>query len=115
MAKRTSPQALTQSVESDAVFESAAEVFRLMSAPMRLQIIRRLCNAEKNVGQLLAEIDTTQPNMSQHLHTLYQAGVVGKRREGVQIFYRITDERVAMLCRSVCTQIAMESEAVKAG
>jgi DNA-binding transcriptional ArsR family regulator len=46
--------------------------------------------------------------MSQHLTTLYQAGVLGKRREGVQIHYRIINERVANLCRTVCTQIAID-------
>ena len=96
--------------ESEEVFEKAAEVFRVMSAPMRLRIISALCNAEKNVGELLAEIDTTQPNMSQHLNTLYQAGVVGKRRDGVQIYYRIINERVVTLCRAVCVQIASESD-----
>lgn len=96
--------------ESDEVFEAAAEVFRVMSAPMRLKIISSLCNGEKNVSQLLEEIDTTQPNMSQHLNTLYQAGVIGKRREGVQIFYRIINDRVVTLCRAVCTQIAIEAD-----
>jgi DNA-binding transcriptional ArsR family regulator len=109
MARRSS--AVTQeAVESDEVFELAAEVFRVMSAPMRLKIISRLCNGEKNVSELLAEIDTTQPNMSQHLSTLYQAGVLGKRRDGVQIYYRIVNERVVTLCRAVCTQIAGETE-----
>ncbi len=96
--------------ETDQVFERAAELFRVMSAPMRLKIISSLCGTEKNVGELLAEINTTQPNMSQHLNTLYQAGVLGRRREGVQIFYRIVDERVANLCRAVCTHIAVQGE-----
>lgn len=96
--------------ETDRVFELAAEVFRVMSAPMRLKIISSLCNGEKNVGQLLREIDTTQPNMSQHLNTLYQCGVLGKRREGVQIYYRIIDDRVATLCGAVCTQIAIDTD-----
>jgi len=102
--------ASTSFTESDQVFESAAEVFRVMSAPMRLKIISSLCNGEKNVGELLSEVATTQPNMSQHLNTLYQAGVVGKRREGVQIYYRIINDRVVTLCRAVCTQIAIESD-----
>jgi DNA-binding transcriptional ArsR family regulator len=105
------PAAASSGVESDEVFEMAAEVFRVMSAPMRLKIISALCNGEKNVTQLLEEIETTQPNMSQHLNTLYQAGVIGKRREGVQIFYRIINDRVVTLCRAVCTQIAIESDA----
>lgn len=90
------------------MFERAAEVFRLMSAPMRLKIISALCHGEKNVGELLEAVPTTQPNMSQHLGVLYKAGVVGKRREGVQIYYYIADERVVTLCRAVCTQIAIE-------
>ena len=110
MVKAT-PATTDSALEADEVFESAAEVFRLMSAPMRLKIISALCHGEKNVGELLAEIRTTQPNMSQHLGTLYKAGVVGKRREGVQIYYRIINERVVSLCRVVCTQIAMEGDA----
>jgi DNA-binding transcriptional ArsR family regulator len=107
--ERTSTPADT-ALEPDEVFEQAAELFRLMAAPMRLKIISSLCNSEKNVGQLLSEINTTQPNMSQHLNTLYQAGVLGKRRDGVQIFYRIVDDRAAKMCRAVCMQIAIEGE-----
>jgi DNA-binding transcriptional ArsR family regulator len=107
---KTAPGQENALTESEEVFEKAADLFRVMSAPMRLRIISALCNGEKNVGELLAEIDTTQPNMSQHLNTLYQAGVLGKRREGVQIYYRIINDRVVTLCRSVCVQIASESD-----
>jgi DNA-binding transcriptional ArsR family regulator len=93
---------------ADAVFESVAELFGLLSTPVRLKIIGALCNGEKNVSQLLAQIDTTQPNMSQHLATLYRAGVLGKRRDSTQIYYRLQSERVASLCRAVCTQVAIE-------
>lgn len=106
----TSPEPQQVLTDSEQVFEQAAELFRVMSAPMRLKIISSLCNGEKNVSQLLAEIDTTQPNMSQHLNTLYQSGILGKRREGVQIYYRIANTNVVTLCRAVCTQIAIESD-----
>ena len=95
---------------SDEQIEKAAEVFRVMSAPMRLRIISCLCSGEKNVGELLSEIDTTQPNMSQHLNTLFKAKILGRRREGVQIYYRIINDRVVTLCRAVCTQIAIDSD-----
>ncbi len=108
MVNRSIQKSSKEVTEPDQVFELAAEVFRVMSAPMRLKIISCLCDGEKNVSYLLSKIDTTQPNMSQHLTTLYQAGVLGKRREGVQIHYRIINERVANLCRTVCTQIAID-------
>lgn len=96
------------SAGSERVFANAAELFRLLSTPIRLRIISALCLGEKNVSQLLAEIDTTQPNMSQHLATLYRAGVLGRRRDATQIYYRIGNQRAAAMCRSVCTQIAVE-------
>jgi DNA-binding transcriptional ArsR family regulator len=98
----------------EAVFESVAELFAVLSTPIRLKIISTLCDGEKSVSQLLEAIDTTQPNMSQHLATLYRAGVLGRRREGTQIRYRLQSERVATLCRAVCTQVAIEMDGAAA-
>jgi ArsR family transcriptional regulator len=97
-----------ESSSQDRVFDSAAELFALLSTPVRLKIISAVCEQERNVSELLSLIDTTQPNMSQHLATLYRCGVLAKRREGTQIYYRLQSERVATLCRAVCTQIAIE-------
>ena len=109
-ATKAAPKSQGDSAQLDEMFDLAAETFRVMSAPMRLKIINCLCIEEKNVGQLLEEIDTTQPNMSQHLNTLFKAKILGRRREGVQIYYRIINERVVTLCRAVCTQIAIDSD-----
>lgn len=95
----------------DRAFESAAELFSILATPVRLKIISAVCHEEKNVSQLLEIIDTTQPNMSQHLGTLYRSGILSKRREGTQIYYRLQSERVATLCRAVCTQVAIELDA----
>ena len=94
--------------DSEQVFVSAAELFGVLSTPMRLRLISALCNGERNVSQLLEQIDATQPNLSQHLATLYRFGILARRREGTQIFYRLRSERAALLCRAVCTQIASE-------
>jgi ArsR family transcriptional regulator len=96
--------------DANAVFESAAELFALLFTPIRLKIISAVCNGEKNVSELLAAIETTQPNMSQHLATLYPSGALSKRREGTQVYYQLRSERVATLCRAVCTQVAIELE-----
>ena len=110
MAKLISKTESNPVSESDQVFDLAAELFRVMSAPLRLKIISCLCDGERNVSELLSEISTTQPNMSQHLNTLYLAGVLGKRRASVQIYYRIVNQRVVTLCRAVCTQLAAEAD-----
>ncbi|MEP7298566.1 MAG: metalloregulator ArsR/SmtB family transcription factor [Burkholderiales bacterium] len=97
-----------QNSNQDRVFESAAELFGVLATPVRLKIISAVCQQEKNVTELLALIDTSQPNMSQHLAALYRSGVLSKRREGTQMYYQLKSERVALLCRAVCTQVAIE-------
>lgn len=99
---------MDESNSQDRVFETAAQLFSLLSTPMRLKIISAVCEKEKNVSELLALINTTQPNMSQHLATLHRKGVLSRRREGAQIYYQLQNERVATLCRAVCTQVAIE-------
>lgn len=114
VAKKSSASKASRITKSDSdldlLLENAADTFRVMSAPMRLKIINSLCEEEKNVGQLLDEIETTQPNMSQHLNTLFKSKILGKRREGVQIYYRIINKPVVALCRALCTQIAIDSD-----
>lgn len=96
--------------KTEEMYNSAADLFRVMSAPLRLKIINSLCGGEQNVSYLLTQVETTQPNMSQHLSTLYQAGILGKRRDGVQIYYRIIDQRIVSLCEAVCNEVASKFE-----
>jgi DNA-binding transcriptional ArsR family regulator len=102
------PMTETTQLESAKVFQTAAELFALLSTPVRLQILSALCNGEKNVSQMLEEIHVSQPNLSQHLSALYRAKVLGKRRDGTQIFYRIENQQAVIVCRNVCSQIAMD-------
>ena len=91
---------------TDEMFEVAADTFRIMSAPLRLRIINSLCEREKFVGELLEEIPTTQPNMSQHLNALFTAKILGRRREGVQIYYRLINDQVVTICRAMCQHVS---------
>ena len=108
----------SSSIAQDKVFNLAAELFAVLATPMRLRILSAVCEREKSVSQLLLEIDTTQPNLSQHLAVLFKTGVLAKRKEGTQVIYRVQSEKAVALCRSVCTQIAIEmdeSDAVPEG
>ena len=97
-------------LEQTRVFELAAELFGILATPMRLRILSALCDGEKSVSQLLTEIDTTQPNLSQHLNLLYRSGVLAKRKEGTQVIYRVQSDKAVSLCRTVCSQIAIEMD-----
>jgi len=102
--------ASSDALDQTRVFELAAELFGILATPMRLRILSALCDGEKSVSQLLTEIDTTQPNLSQHLNLLYRSGVLAKRKEGTQVIYRVQSDKAVSLCRTVCTQIAIEMD-----
>ena len=90
------------------VFTSAAELFGVLATPLRLRILNAICDREKGVNDIVDAVQSTQPNVSQHLKVLYVAGIVTKRRLGNQIYYKVQSEKAMQLCRTVCTQIAIE-------
>jgi DNA-binding transcriptional ArsR family regulator len=94
---------------SDRVYEVAADLFSLLSTPTRLRIVCELCDGERNVGELLERVGVSQPNMSQHLGMLYRGGVLGRRRSGSQVYYRIVSQRVLLLCDAVCREQAVRA------
>mgnify|MGYP003430457561 CR=1 FL=1 len=98
---------------SDRVFEQAAELFSLLSTPARLRIVCELRKGEKSVSELLDHIGISQPNMSQHLGTLHRTGIVGRRRVGTKVYYRIDSERALLLCDAVCDTQAGRSGAAR--
>jgi DNA-binding transcriptional ArsR family regulator len=98
----------SDSESSMQVFAAAAELFGVLSTPIRLKVLSVLCDGEMPVSQMLEHIDSSQPNLSQHLNVLYRSGILAKRKEGTQVIYRIQSERAMAICRSVCTQIAIE-------
>lgn len=65
--------------------------------PARLMLVCSLVEGEYAVGALEAKLDLHQPHLSQHLTVLRDAGIVSTRREGKQIFYRLTEEKAAQL------------------
>ena len=92
--------------ELDPVFEAVASYFSVLSEPTRLRIMHAICEEEKTVTQIVDELAATQTNVSRHLSLMFRAGVLARRKEGSQVYYRVTDAAMVEVCRSVCNQIA---------
>jgi DNA-binding transcriptional ArsR family regulator len=74
-----------------------ADIFRALGDPTRRAVYERLSGGELSVSALKAGFDISQPAVSQHLATLKSAGLVGERREGRNVYYRIEPEGLAPL------------------
>ncbi len=92
--------------ELDQAFDLVAAYFSVMSEPMRLKILHAICEKEKTVSEIVEELNATQTNVSRHLSLMHRGGVVARRKEGNQAFYRIADTVMLEICRTVCTRIA---------
>jgi DNA-binding transcriptional ArsR family regulator len=88
------------------VFEEVSNYFALLSEPTRLKILHALCHGERTVGAIVGDIGATQANVSRQLNMLYRARILGRRKEGAQVYYRIEDQNTIALCRTVCSQMA---------
>lgn len=87
---------------SERMTELVAQRFRLLGEPMRLRILQLLEQGPKPVNDIVASLESSQPNVSKHLQALCQGGLVSRRREGLNIFYGIADPMVFKLCNLVC-------------
>lgn len=79
-----------------------ARRFAALSEPLRLKLIRALQAGEKSVHALMEETGGSQTNVSRHLHTLAEAGILARRKVGAEARYSIADPIVLHLCELTC-------------
>lgn len=102
----TTPPGGKATMPPQAMEARAAEVAGLLKTlahPARLMLVCTLAEGEFSVGDLERRIGIHQPTLSQQLNVLREAGIVETRREGKQIFYRLTAEKAARLVGALYT------------
>lgn len=91
----------------DELIEEVSRRFALLSDPTRLRILSALLERdEATVSELAAEVGGAAPNVSQHLSRLLSGAVVGRRRDGREVRYSISDPSIRPLCDLVCSALS---------
>ncbi len=94
-ARPDRPSPLVQPVASGPAL--LAKFFRGLGDPTRIRILQLLVESERTVGELVEELGSFQGRVSSHLACLRWCGFVSSRREGINVYYRVTDTRVRKL------------------
>ncbi|MBE0614893.1 MAG: winged helix-turn-helix transcriptional regulator [Burkholderiales bacterium] len=94
-------------------FEAVAAYFSVLSEPTRLRIMHAICEEEKTVSQIVEELGATQTNISRHLNMMHRSGVLARRKQGNQVYYRAADAAMVEICRDVCGHIAAQMDEKK--
>ena len=95
------------------IFEMQCEICKALGHPLRLAIVDRLKDREIAAVDLIAELGLSKANLSKHMALLAHGGIVEPRREGRQIFYRLTDPEIHQACtimRSILYRRLKEGE-----
>ncbi|NKX51020.1 winged helix-turn-helix transcriptional regulator [Arthrobacter deserti] len=65
------------------------DVFAVIAESTRREILRCLRESDKAVGELVEELEVSQPTVSKHLKVLREAGLVSMRAQGQKRFYSL--------------------------
>lgn len=93
------------------LYELQAELCKILASPKRIEIIVALKNGEKTVTELVEILETPKANVSQHLSVMRLKGILKSRRDGVNIYYSISNPKVVKACglmNEVLTELLME-------
>ena len=96
----------------DDLVELIARRFRVIGEPMRIRLLDRLREGEATVGELSEALDASQQNISKHLAVLAEVGILGRRKQGNRVYYRVVDEGVFALCEDVCGSLQQQLRAL---
>ena len=83
--------------------ELLAEWFGVLSDPTRLRLLSLIAAQGESCAacDLVDPLGVSQPTVSHHLKTLFDAGLVERERRGRWVYYRPVPERLAILSRTL--------------
>jgi DNA-binding transcriptional ArsR family regulator len=92
------PSSVPQTVDLMPLFRMHAELCKAMANEHRQAILHAICNSEKCVSDLAAEIGISVHNVSQHLRVLKERRLVASRKEGQTVYYHVTNQKFMEAC-----------------
>ena len=94
------------------IFEMQAELCKTLTNPKRIEILNALKNEEKTVTVLVEALGASKANVSQHLAVMRHRGILSTRREGANIYYRVSNPKVIEAC-ALMKEVLFEQHAAK--
>lgn len=99
-------------ITDKSLFEMQAEICKTLTNPKRIEILNSLKTEEKTVTELVAALGASKANVSQHLAVMRHKGILMTRRDGVNIFYRVSNPKVIEAC-ALMKEVLFEQYAVQ--
>ena len=95
-------------VPDAAALERATDIFRALSNPLRVGIVRELARSDRAVHELVSALGVAQPRISEHLAILRAVNLVERHRAGRSVTYHLVDDHVAHIVEDAVVHAAEE-------
>ncbi len=71
------------------LFEKQAEITKAIAHPLRIAIVDLLKDGEQCVCDIAESVGSERSNVSRHLAVMVTAGILGYRKEGLKVIYKL--------------------------
>lgn len=83
------------------VYYLQANICKALAHPLRMEVVDRLKEGELSFGELCEAVGCGKSNLSQHLASMVDKGVLAQRKEGLNVYFRLSSAKVAVACDAV--------------
>lgn len=80
------------------LYELQSDVCKTLASPKRIEILNALKEGEKTVSELVEILGVPKANVSQHLAVMRHKGILKFRREGINMYYSVSNRKVIEAC-----------------
>ena len=80
------------------LYELQSDVCKTLASPKRIEILNSLKEGEKTVSELVEILGVPKANVSQHLAVMRHKGILKFRREGINMYYSVSNRKVIEAC-----------------
>jgi ArsR family transcriptional regulator len=89
------------------LFEMQSDICKTLASPKRIEILNALQDGAKTVSELVEILGVPKANVSQHLAVMRYKGILTSKREGINMYYSVSNHKVIDAC-TLMEEVLME-------
>jgi DNA-binding transcriptional ArsR family regulator len=81
------------------IYTLHANICKALASPIRIEIIEILNDGELTFGEIQEITGVLKSNLSQHLSLMVSSGILLQRKEGLNMYFKLSTQKIAVACR----------------
>jgi DNA-binding transcriptional ArsR family regulator len=81
------------------IYALHSNICKALAHPIRIEIIDVLNDKEMTFGEIQEITGVMKSNLSQHLSLMVSNGILSQRKEGLNMYFKLSTEKIATACR----------------